>query len=219
MSATKPRLGEMTREEMAAIFSATPAPSLKIKTGQTYPPFQAYVTDNNGPFDLTSVSVFTFAMKGVTTGPLVTGSGVSQQVAFTGTTSNNSPTLTAVSSFSGLFLPELDGSRPGSILIGPNIAPPVYQPTTKTWLCTTILSWNQGAGTILMSANATGAGTANALVGNQGLLQYSPTGSNTSTADTYLVEWKLTLSGGGILFVPSESDLNQSIEIDSSLGE
>lgn len=213
------RLAALTPEEMAVILASVPAPSLTIKTGQTFPPVQAYVTDNNGPFNLTSVSAITFAMKGTTSGPLVSGTGANNQVAFTGTTSSNSNQMTAVSSFTGLFGPELDGSRTGSILIGPNIPPPVYQTNTQTWLCTTILSMNTSTNTITMSAVATAAGTTQSYTGNQGLIQYTLTSGNTSVADTYLVEWKLTLSGGGVLFVPSAAALNQSIEVDSSLGE
>lgn len=208
-------LAELTTEEMAALLAATPAPSLKMKTGMTYP-IQAYATDNNGPYDLSTVTAITFAMKGVTTGPLVTGTGSSQQVSFTATTANNNNQLTAVSSTSGLFLPDVDGSRPGSILVGPGIPPPVFNSTTNTWSCTTVTGIS--GTTVTMSAPATATASGVTVVGNKGLLQYNPTATNTSTADTYLVEWKLT-TGGVIIFVPSESDLNQSIEIDASLGE
>lgn len=179
------------------------ATQLVIKAHDTYPPVTASLSDNNGFIDLTSTTSIKFIMKGATV--LVTGTATKATTAtITGSTTTGSPTLTAVSAFTNVFI--------GSSLIGTGI------PAGAT-----VGSYDSVAATINMvdsngaPLNAIATGTAISITLNRGTVQYTWGATDTGTADTYAVEWELTWAAGQIQTVPNDSANNGSIKIVADL--
>lgn len=88
-------------------------------------------------------------------------------IAFTGTTTNGSPTVTSVSSFAGLYN--------GMTVTGTNIP-----------AATTISSMAPGSGTITLSANATGANTGLTASGGQYTLTFGSQFTPFKRLDSYV---------------------------------
>ena len=165
-------------------------PQLTVKAHDTFPPVTASLADNNGFIDLTNATSVKFLMKG--TSVLVTGTAVKATVATpTATASSGSNVLTSVSSFTNLSI--------GSSLIAVGVIAPGA----------VVGSYSSGAGTINMvdasgnPLNAIGSGTGISVTINRGTVQYTWAAGDTSTVDTYNVEWEITWTGGGIQTVPN----------------
>lgn len=189
--------------------------SLVLKTYDTFPAWLATLSDTNGPIAIAgNVTSVKLAGKGQTTntalGP-VSRSIVSENT-FTATTTNNNAQLTAVSAFTGIAI--------NSTLVGAGI------PSNAV-----VGSFNSGAGTINMVAagsitlanptgtpvNATASATGVSVIANRGMITYTPTTTDTGTADTYAIEFAIHWTAGGVQKVPNAAASNPTIEIDSDL--
>src|ERR1700761_4921446 len=113
-----------------------------VKQYDTYPPWIFILADDEGPFTLqgvaSSVKIILKQVGGATTiGPL--NATIMNETTVTASTAANSPTLTGVSSLTGLF--------EGGTLVGPGI------PDN-----TTITEIDNNSNTITMSKSATATG-------------------------------------------------------------
>lgn len=191
------------------------APALVVKVGDTAPAWLITLSDINGPIPLAgNVASVKIAGKGQNTstllGPDITT--VTTENTFTATT-NSSAQLTSVSSFTGIAI--------NSTLVGAGI------PSNAV-----VGSFNSGAGTINMVVagsitlttpagtpiSATSSASGVSIIANRGMLSYSPTVTDTGTADIYGVEFAIHWTAGSTLqHVPNSAAANPSIEVDAVL--
>lgn len=162
------------------------------KRFDTYPPLQATLQSAGQTLDISGASSIKAILKsGVA---VVSGSCVIMQYAFTATTTNNNPGLTVVSAFTHLF-------GPAQGLAGSTITDTVGG--TLIPAGATVLSFNSGASTIQMSANALGAGATQPLIANKGLVQYTWASNDLQLSGNYQVEFEITWTAGGIQTIPN----------------
>lgn len=190
-------------------------PSIVLKTYDTYPAWLATLSDVNGPIALAgNVTSVKIAGKGISTATILgedTCTTVSEATP-TCTTAVGNSQLTAVSAFTGVAI--------NSTLVGPGI------PSNAV-----VGSFASGAGTINMVAagsitlanpagtpvTATANGTGVSIIVNRGQVTYTPTTTDTGTADTYNVEFAIHWTAGGVQKVPNAAAQNPQIEIDADL--
>lgn len=191
------------------------APALILKTFDTFPAWLITLSDINGPIALagntTSVKI---VGKGQNTATLL-GEDTCTVIAensLTATTTLGSAQLTAVSSFTGIAV--------NSSLVGAGI------PANAV-----VGSFNTGAGTINMVAagsitlatpagtpvNATAAASSVAVIANRGMVTYTPTVTDTGTADVYACELAIHWTAGGVQKVPNVAQNNPTIQIDAAI--
>lgn len=189
--------------------------TLIVKQYDTYPAWLITLADQNGPIALAgNVTTVKIAGKGQTTGtPIGPGATtVATENTFTATTAVGSPQITSVSSFTGIAV--------NSTLTGAGI------PTNAV-----VGSYNTGTGVINLVVagsitlanpagtpiNATANGSGVSIIANRGQITYTPTVTDTGTADTYQVEFSIHWTAGGVQKVPNSAAANPTIEIDSDL--
>lgn len=190
-------------------------PSIVLKTYDTFPAWLATLSDTNGPIALYgNVTAVKLVGKGVNTSTQLgedTCTTVTETTP-TATTTLNSSTLSSVSSFTGVAI--------NSTIIGAGI------PSNAV-----VGAYNSGAETITMVAAgsitlanpsgtpvvATAGASGVSLIINRGMVTYTPTTTDTGTADVYNIEFAIHWSAGGVQKVPNAAANNPQIEIDSDL--
>jgi hypothetical protein len=174
-----------------------------VKQYDTYPPWIFILADDEGPFTLMGVA---FAVKIVlkqvggptTVGPLA--AAIANETTVTASTAANSPTLTGVSSLTGLF--------EGGTVVGPGI------PEN-----TLIQDIDTTANTITMSKSATATGASISVICNRGTVTYTPAVDDTTTTGTFNVEAAVHWDSLGtqVTKVPNTQAANPTIQIDPDL--
>jgi len=190
-------------------------PSIVLKQYDTFPAWLITLSDTNGPIALYgNVASVKLAGKGQNTSTQLGEDTctVATETTLTASTAANSAQLTSVSSFTGIAI--------NSTLVGAGI------PSNAV-----VGSYNTGAGTINMVAagsitlanpsgtpvTATATGSGVSIIANRGMVSYTPTTTDTGTADVYAVEFAIHWTAGGVQKVPNAAASNPTIEIDADL--
>lgn len=189
-------------------------PALTLKVGDTFPAWIAILADLNGPIALAgNVSAVKLAGKSSSglsdqIGPVTTT--VATENSLTATTTQGSSQLTVVSSLTGISV--------GSSLATPNLPPNAivgsFAGSVINMVAAGSITQANPAGTPVVALTS---GVAVAIVANRGMVSYTPTGTDTATADVYDVEFTIHWNAGGVQRVPNKKANNPQIEIDAQL--
>lgn len=159
----------------------------EIYAGDLYPPLPLVIADSNGPMNLVpaNISAINFAASSGAGGHTIAGAATNLYTSFTAGATINSPNLTSVSAFTNLWLPGTPPWATGSPLFSAgNLPAPTAGASPATWVMPTILSWNQGASTIVMSQNALVTGTIT-IIANLGFAEYVWGATDTQNTGLY----------------------------------
>lgn len=190
-------------------------PALILKTFDTFPAWLITLSDVAGPIPLFgNVTAVKICGRGQNTATLLGEDTctVITENSLTATSTQGSPQLTAVSTFTGIAT--------NTTLVGATVPPNAVVGT-----------FNSGTGIINMVAagsitldnptgtpvNATAGGSSIAFTANRGMVLYAPTITDTATADDYACEFPIHWTAGGVQKVPNEADKNPIIQIDASI--
>lgn len=173
---------------------------MTLYVGDLYPPFPFVLSDSNAPINLASAAVSGITVKMDSGAKVITGAAVNLQVAFTGTFTVGTGTITAATATTGQLWPP--GTAPwatGSTLYAPGYLP---LPTggVGAWVLPTVqtIAGSTGAYTLTLAGGVTAlqSGTAIPIIANMGAGNYVWGGTDTTTAGTYPGVVTVTWSAG-----------------------
>lgn len=178
-------------------------PVLTIKQYDTYPAWLMALQDDEGWIPLASAAggvKFVGQIQGGTTMIGPTATVPRTETTFTATVTSGSPTLTNLSTTTGL--------TEGSTLVGPGIPIGAYVQELDTV-----------GMTITMNTNATASGTNVSCIANRGNTLYTPSSTDTSVPGTYFCECSIhwDAASTNIQKVPNAKVNNPTIQIDPSI--